>query len=456
MAVIESINYFNLRNEVKNIQLLHPDRANSFNFETTILTGKNGSHKSSLLRQIAAMWELKGDEGRVKEGDKSSFNFPDSPLICVSGSLADRFPTNARAKRRSSKYDHPHYTYFGQRVMSNLLSKKTPLETMLNFALSPKNLDRFQWGFFQKAHAFAGIEPVAKYMLRKQALTNSNTPPLPSLLEGLGLIAYSKETRKNSQPGLPRVSKAMAQWLLNEFLPEDFYQLQEVLSKKRTVEIELSQEGLNCISMEPNVLRLGLLLGTYRVELATVRSVRTGKTFSAFDLSSGEYQMLLTMLALGFSVEKKAVVLIDEPENSLHPQWQRDLMASIFETFIEVGMEGHVIVSTHSPLIVGAAPEGTSVVDLSRDEPLTTLVSYGASSDELLLTQFGIGSSRNKVVVDTVQKAIALLEKGGASSSEFLSLAPMLRLIRDALTLGDPLIEVINALLGEEKENECI
>ncbi|MNL48628.1 hypothetical protein D3C87_1715010 [compost metagenome] len=79
-----------------------------------------------------------------------------------------------------------------------------------------------------------------------------------------------------------------------------------------------------------------------------------------------------------------------------------------------------------------------------------SIVNYGASSDELLLTQFGVGSSRNRVVVDTVQRAVYLIERGNFNHSEFELLIPKLAAIRDALTVDDPMIEVINALLDEE------
>ncbi|WP_128095112.1 AAA family ATPase [Brucella pituitosa] len=39
--------------------------------------------------------------------------------------------------------------------------------------------------------------------------------------------------------------------------------------------------------------------------------------------------MLTSLLALGFSVTAESIVLIDEPENSLHPQWQQDFMRTV-------------------------------------------------------------------------------------------------------------------------------
>lgn len=219
----------------------------------------------------------------------------------------------------------------------------------------------------------------------------------------------------------------------------------------RRIEVVLDEMGAHCKGIDPNVLRLGLLMDLVRLVDVNVQAAGAAPEFSVMELSSGEYHMLSTILAIGFGVKDKAVLLIDEPENNLHPEWQRDLMAAVFDICAQaMKTEGHVIVCTHSPLIVGSAREGSSVVDMSGDAPQTSLVSYGASSDELLLAQFGVGSSRNKVVVDTVQRAVSLIERGDFSNSEFQALLPELRSIRNALTPTDPMVDVIDALLEEE------
>ena len=160
--------------------------------------------------------------------------------------------------------------------------------------------------------------------------------------------------------------------------------------------------------------------------------------------------MFSTILALGFGLDNKSVLLIDEPENNLHPQWQRDLMSTVFDICSEVMVDGHVIICTHSPLIVSSAPDGSTVVNMTREDSQMSLVSYGASADELLLAQFGVGSSRNRVVVDTVQKAVSYIERGDFNNPNFKVLTPQLQQIRNALTPMDPLISVIDALLEAE------
>lgn len=41
------------------------------------------------------------------------------------------------------------------------------------------------------------------------------------------------------------------------------------------------------------------------------------------ELSSGELSVLLSILKINSEIEENSVVLIDEPEVSLHPAWQK-------------------------------------------------------------------------------------------------------------------------------------
>jgi hypothetical protein len=70
--------------------------------------------------------------------------------------------------------------------------------------------------------------------------------------------------------------------------------------------------------------------------------------------SSGQQQMLCSMFGLAAALEDHALVLIDEPELSLHPRWQMSFLKHL-ETALEVVRDCHVIIATHSPLIAQAA-----------------------------------------------------------------------------------------------------
>ena len=67
-------------------------------------------------------------------------------------------------------------------------------------------------------------------------------------------------------------------------------------------------------------------------------------------LSSGEQKLILMFYDLLFKANSNSIVLLDEPESSLHLDWQRNLLSSVMK--ICEDKELQVIVATHSPAIV--------------------------------------------------------------------------------------------------------
>lgn len=447
MAMLESLTFKDLSGRARMIRFVTQEAKTSpREFQTSIITGRNGSHKSTLLRELVAALTVPGNESSIQFLGQS-----DVPVhvVCTSGSVADRFPSKELPGGGNSEFDVPNYAYLGQRVGPNLLSKKRPLETFLTFALDEAKVNRFSWDFFDSAHKFAGIRPHVEYeFLPRRGSSKSNKVRL----DILGTIqAISKGNDFSRERPWPYVSRAMANWLLDEFHYEDFNELERALtSKGKRIRLLLGGNGAICESASTAAVRLGILTDLLSLSDAKVRSRLNSSEFSIFDLSSGEYHMYTSILGLGFGMGSSSVVLIDEPENSLHPHWQQEFMDSIFRISSQALKHGHILVCTHSPLIVSAALDGSTIVDLTDEVPSIEVASFGASSDEVLFSQFGVGSSRNHVVVDTVQRAVSMVERGGFNNPELEAMTPELTNIRLALRSGDPLVDVINALLGKD------
>lgn len=445
MSIIDSITVQRPDGTEQRVRLADPEIPGlSEKYQLSLITGQNGSCKSSTL--MAIVKQLVIPKFAIERSDSTPRKHPQ--VLCVSGSAADRFPHKLAPGGRRTEYDVPHYAYVGQRVMPNLLSKKAPAEQMLMFALDERKASRFSWDFFIQAHDFAGVTCNTEITIRRPKVSKAKIDTLKVVQN------YSKgEFSTTSESRLP-LSEATASWILEEFAYDEFLELDAALLSKftRPRSINLSRGGVDSKWISSSALRLGLHLELFKIEDIIVRHKSSGAMFSAFDLSSGEYQMYTTLLAIGFGLEGESVLLVDEPENSLHPQWQRSLMASIQEICTLAMDRGQVVICTHSPLIVGAANEGSTVIDLSHGEVKIDQSSYGASSDELLLAQFGVGSSRNRSVVDTVQAAVSLFEKDAIKSTEFTSLLPDLEAVRAALRDEDPLSSVIDALISEAGE----
>lgn len=456
MPIVESLSFDDWSGRTKTVGFVHAiDGLPSRRFQTTVITGQNGSNKSTLLKELVGALALDGNSHRriTLMGNTRG----PTHVICCSGAVADRFPDKERGGR-PTEFDLPNYAYLGQRVGKNLLSKKRPLETMLASALAPSVIDRFGWSFFSNAHRLAGISTTTSYEFQAPrqrydlGQLHDDVRRLASLspedVHSLGRLTPSAP-RESSKRLL--LSPATAKWLLEQFHDDTFVELRNGLVRNRKFDMSMDANGPRCEYFSNEAVRLGLLTDVLSLTRADVQSERSDASFSAYELSSGEYHMLTSILSLGFGIQSSSVVLIDEPETSLHPQWQKDFMDSLSEICGSALQDGHLIVSTHSPLIVAAAPVGSSILDLSFDEPQVTSVPFGASSDELLLAQFGMGSSRNRLVVDAMQRAVSLVERGGFDTEEFIAMLPELRSIRKALRDNDPLSDVIDALVGDAR-----
>lgn len=114
--------------------------------------------------------------------------------------------------------------------------------------------------------------------------------------------------------------------------------------------------------LDPLATRLELLLTGMNEKLAYPKKLvltpereltvqRHAETISLEQLSSGEQHELVLLYDLAFRIQPNTLVLIDEPELSLHPTWQEQFLEDILK-LAKTG-EFDVMIATHSPYIIG-------------------------------------------------------------------------------------------------------
>jgi hypothetical protein len=141
------------------------------------------------------------------------------------------------------------------------------------------------------------------------------------------------------------------------------------------------------------------------------------------DLSSGQWNWLYSLVSLCIELDDNALVLIDEPENSLHPNWQRDFVPTLSE-ILSCCSGCHAVVATHSGFIAsGVSEENGNVRRLALQEPhagtprqraLTTSAppsadTYGAQVDDVYRDLFGLESTRTPGFVAKVDELLAII-----------------------------------------------
>jgi len=73
-----------------------------------------------------------------------------------------------------------------------------------------------------------------------------------------------------------------------------------------------------------------------------------GETLVPYQLSSGEKQMLAILLTVLIQDNNNCVLFMDEPEVSLHIEWQKKLI----DLVLELNPNVQVILTTHSPAVI--------------------------------------------------------------------------------------------------------
>jgi len=94
-----------------------------------------------------------------------------------------------------------------------------------------------------------------------------------------------------------------------------------------------------------------------------IRFTQIGEILLPYQLSSGEKQMLAILLTVLVEDNQPYVLFMDEPEVSLHIEWQKRLL----DLILELNPQVQIILTTHSPAVVmnGWIDRVTEVSDIT-------------------------------------------------------------------------------------------
>ena len=101
---------------------------------------------------------------------------------------------------------------------------------------------------------------------------------------------------------------------------------------------------------------------TIKRDLNEIHFDSYGEIISPYKLSSGEKQMLIILLTVLVQNRKPFVLFMDEPEVSLHVEWQERLL----DLVVDLNPNAQVILTTHSPAVImnGWSDRVTDVDDI--------------------------------------------------------------------------------------------
>ena len=486
----------------KNIYPFSPENHFSHSLPySTLLIGPNGTGKSRLLRALADafndLYLFYNDGTTVKQnelfitkkeytlsyfldgkkykfiktgGSGLSYEMNDEPvsynkmklpskLICISYNISDKFPVTFSSPllTRKDRYDNDFYCYLGIKVQRNSATPSGHIYRTLDLlASSIENPD-----FTNNVKAifdFLGLHPTIKVKFSPAFTSIRNN----FLTGDLTLEKFKKIVSGNIDENRAGYSISTFEKLLVDksgLLPS-FIKYLNALAGRRAevglVEFDFSRKAFISRGEEADYKFLDL---ARRLKIVTYRDIilrNSDKEFSFKDASSGQSHILSSMLSLAGAIRKNSLILIDEPETSLHPNWQMKYFELINKAFSKFN-NCHFIVASHSHFLSSAMrPKSSSILSLTFtdegkiDSALLPFETFGWSAEQVLLTIFKTPTTRNYYVAERVGEILDLLSK--ARRNKTIIEQKVKRLKADNLlhlSDEDPLKEVIQKLINK-------
>jgi len=316
----------------------------------TVIVGKNGVGKSRLLAEIAKVCTR---ENRMRPAFARMFPDTEPVVIAASTSPFDKFPAPPRRHGRIER----NYRYVGMRGEGLYgASSAVSLLSSASRGLLAKLLEKRPSVDLLAVLDSLSFSPIFSFVLKPQyqRLDDAATAERKTRHAGLEAIKVGDQFY---------VMDVKLRRMLDAFPQEELIEVIRALESVQS-EFGVSRSVALCADfsthsaylqkkpMSSRVLRAFLKLfetGLYRLTDIEVEKRNFGP-LSLRRASSGEQCLLVLMLGIAGHIQDGSVILVDEPEISLHPEWQEQFMEILQGTF------GHYtgcqfIVATHSPQI---------------------------------------------------------------------------------------------------------
>ena len=446
----------------------------------SILIGTNGAGKSSLMKELVdffidlhayvnksesrlsssnkgrlkgVRYHIDGVECEVIKLGKNYFAKIDGyirlledlrlPTIvaCHFGAF-EKFPTQKINGSTQTKYDVPYYKYVGAHVNGNLISSSA-IAFRLLFALN-EQMDNRQRQNICSILDFIGYD---------HRISLSYSLVMKSKKSGDAREVISQRVEKD------REYRNFSKQEKNEKIIQlyKFYN-QKASSNKIRYDYHIDFDSDSPSKESFDELQYIYKLKQYDlVNSANVIFHKQECNITSEDMSSGEFAILSTVLSISAAADNPhTLVLLDEPELSLHPNWQMTLIDNLDRAL--ANQVCHMIIATHSHMLVSDLPVKRSfVTQLEKDEKgnlNATAISectYGWSAEEVLLKVFKTATDRNRYFGERIGR---LLEKMGNNSIQPKEVADELKELQEIsrhLSDIDPMKTILNTIVETYK-----
>jgi AAA domain, putative AbiEii toxin, Type IV TA system len=401
-----------------------------------VLTGPNGSGKTEALTVLVDAYARfrHGAEDDEDGAQVSAFGrlfseatAPPSRVLAQTFSPFTRFPEPPRAAARLlDVYElgterHERYICVGLhksfRGMAGHLSRKILEEALFRVSEFPPATEAL-FSVMKRLDFLPGLRLVYRPRPGTQKLFSD-----PNQGEVYEFLSSSMQARVGFKSHLSEsINEALSSRSLADVasaITDALLEARSLMGKVKPRSLLSFDVDLSSIRREFYLLQAFSLLRRLGLLSLTQCELTRAKGKAAFDVanaSSGEQQMLCSIFGLASAIRDEALVLIDEPELSLHPKRQIEFIDAI-ESLLKMVSGCHVILSTHSPVVVQAAQAlGAGITQLGDTHPHSSMKepSKQFSVEQALLEVFDTPVPGSAHVSNQIFKAIVSAETGNA------------------------------------------
>ena len=324
-----------------------------------------------------------------------------SKVLAVAFMINDKFAFKAESQDKTSMYEYlglrqtsnaAWINTLGNRVAENLLelAGTEKLWTIVHALSAHFNLDPQISIAYELSPSWLSLDQIKEMDIL--SLTNK-------VKAQAAQIADKGSYRKNAIVRLKAHDyKIMATYLKGLESCDPFIPHKEKRIFGHTFSELTDQEDVQKIQSDYNVL---MNLRTLRIiKDVTLYVYKQGEKYSFEDCSSGEKHILFTFLNIARYIRDNSLILIDEPEISLHPNWQMIYIAALKQLFREFS-SCHFVIASHSPYLVSdLSPDSSSLIVLNMADGVRNSVTldystYAWSAENILYNVFHVRTTRN-------------------------------------------------------------
>lgn len=360
-------------------------------------------------------------------------------VACNFGAF-DKFPVQKVNGSSQTRYDVPYYKYVGAHVNGNMISSSA-IAFRLLFALK-ENIDERQRQNLSSILDFIGYD---------HTITLNYSIVLRSKKNGSVYDLVLQHVQKDKE-----YSKLTSEQRSNKVKElYDFYKNKE-FAKQPTCNYNIDIDQ-NSLAANEDLNYIYKLKQYDLVQAASVVFYKNGKQIASEEMSSGEFAMLSMVLSISTAAsDSHTLILIDEPELSLHPNWQMTIIDNLDRALKD--QVCHLLIATHSHMLVSDLPMNRSSVSQWEKDKDGNLIAnrieentYGWSAEEVLLKVFKTATDRNRYFGERIAK---LLEQMGNNSITQKAVADELNELQEIsqhLSDVDPMKMVLNTIIDAYK-----